>query len=51
MHSLQLETHGKAMCLNEKSGEMCLKMRQNMREKSQIDVKGERILGLEEATF
>ena len=51
MHSLQPETHGKAMCLNEKSEQMSLKMRQNMSEKSQIEVKNERILSLEDATF
>jgi hypothetical protein len=51
MHSLQPETHGKAMCLNEKSGQICFKMRQNMGEKSPIEMKGERILSLEEATF
>ena len=51
MYSLQSETHGKAMCLNEKSGQICLKNEAKHERKYQIEVKNEQSLSLEEATF
>lgn len=39
------------MCLNEKSGQNRLRMRQKMSVKPQTKVKSDRILSLEEAIF